>query len=595
MKLISLTLENYRGYQERTTIEVSDLTALIGKNDIGKTTLLDALGVFFNHKLCKFDATDKCVYSGEQDDVLIGCEFSNLPEQLILDERANTTLQNEFLLNERGNLELFRIFKKGKGNGEYAAWCVHPSAKDAKGILYKKNDQLKAIAERRSVNVEDQRVNALLRQGIYGSIEDLKLSPQMIPLKAEDGKSVWERISSYLPHFALFRADRPSTDEEAEVQDPMKAAVSNALSELDTELENIKQVVREKTLAVAADTISHLNDIDSKLASELIPEFKVEPNWGSIFKLSLIGNDGVHINKRGSGVRRLILISFFKAEAERIKRDNSKKGVIYAIEEPETSQHPSYQQMLVDAFKELSELDDCQVILTTHVPALAEKIDLGSLRHIHRNDTGDLIVASGQDATYEVIAKDLGVLPDSRAQLIVCLEGPNDIHFFKRLSRNLIAEGIGVPDLNDDPRIVMIPLGGDTLRDWVNSHYLKNLGKPEIHIYDRDMAQPPKYKATVDAVNGRGDGSQAFLTTKRELENYISPRAIKAVFNVDIEIEDDTDVPTTLAGLTPYREGKCKKKLNTLVMDKYSHADLVEMDPNGNILEWMQAIQRNLV
>jgi hypothetical protein len=253
----------------------------------------------------------------------------------------------------------------------------------------------------------------------------------------------------------------------------MKTAVSNALSELDTELENIKQVVREKTLAVAADTISHLNDIDSKLASELIPEFKVEPNWGSIFKLSLIGNnDGVHINKRGSGVRRLILISFFKAEAERIKRDNSKKGVIYAIEEPETSQHPSYQQMLVDAFKELSELDDCQVILTTHVPALAEKIDLGSLRHIHRNDTGDLSVASGQDATYEVIAKDLGVLPDSRAQLIVCLEGPNDIHFFKRLSRNLIAEGIGVPDLNDDPRIVMIPPGGDTLRDWVNSHYL---------------------------------------------------------------------------------------------------------------------------
>lgn len=141
----------------------------------------------------------------------------------------------------------------------------------------------------------------------------------------------------------------------------------------------------------------------------------------------------------------------------------------------------------------------------------------------------------------------------------------------------------------------MIPLGGDTLRDWVNSHYLKNLGKPEIHIYDRDMAEPPKYKATVDAVNGRADGSLAFLTTKRELENYISPRAIKEVFNVDIEIEDDTDVPTTLAGLTAYREGKCKKKLNTLVMDQYSHADLVEMDPNGNILEWMEAIKTNLV
>jgi putative ATP-dependent endonuclease of OLD family len=594
MRLISLTLKNYRGYQAQMKIEISDLTALIGKNDVGKTTILDALGVFFNHKLCKFDATDKCVYSGESDDVLIGCEFDELPDNLILDERAGTTLGNEFLLNERGNLELCRIFKKGKGNGEFAAWCVHPSAKDAKGILCKKNDQLKAIAERLGVIVEDQKVNVLLRQGIYNSIADIKLIPQMVPLKAEDGKSVWDKISSYLPHFALFRADRPSTDEEAEVQDPMKAAVNNALSGLEDELEHIKQVVREKTLEVATETISHLGEIDSDLANDLIPEFKVEPKWDSIFKLSLIGNDGVHINKRGSGVRRLILISFFKAEAERIKRENASRGVIYAIEEPETSQHPSYQQMLVDAFKELAELDGCQVIITTHVPALAERVDLNSLRHIHRNDAGDLIVSGGQDATYEIIAKDLGVLPDSRVQVILCLEGPNDIHFFKRLSRNLLAEGIDVPDFNDDPRIVMIPLGGDTLRDWVNSHYLKHLDKPEVHIYDRDMAEPPKYQATADAVNARNDTSQAFITTKRELENYISPRAIKTVFGVDIVITNDTDVPTTLAGLTRYNESKCKKKLNTLVMDGYTNADLTEMDPNGNLIEWMQAIKNHL-
>lgn len=400
MKLTRLILENYRGYQEKTELEISELTALIGRNDVGKTTILDALGVFFNHKLCKYDINDKCVYSDENDNVLIGCEFSDLPEELILDERADTTLANEYLLNERGNLELFRIFKKGKGNGEYAAWCVHPSARDAKGILSKKNDQLKAIAERLGLAIEDQRVNVILRQAIYNSVDDLKLVEQMVPLKTEDGKAVWDKISTYLPNFALFRADRPSTDEEAEVQDPMKAAVSNALSDLEQELETIKVAVKEKTLAVATDTIAHLNDIDPELANDLIPEFKVEPKWDSIFKLSLIGNDGVHINKRGSGVRRLILISFFKAEAERIKRENGGKGVIYAIEEPETSQHPSYQQMLVDTFRDLAEQEDCQVIITTHVPALAEKIDLESLRHIHRDDNGDLSVSSGQDATY---------------------------------------------------------------------------------------------------------------------------------------------------------------------------------------------------
>jgi putative ATP-dependent endonuclease of OLD family len=47
MKLVALELENYRAYHERTRVEFSDLTTLIGKNDIGKSTIIEALEVFF--------------------------------------------------------------------------------------------------------------------------------------------------------------------------------------------------------------------------------------------------------------------------------------------------------------------------------------------------------------------------------------------------------------------------------------------------------------------------------------------------------------------------------------------------------------------
>ena len=63
MKLEKLIIENFRGYQGRTEIVLDELTALIGRNDVGKTTVLDALGVFLGHKLCKYDVSDKCVYS----------------------------------------------------------------------------------------------------------------------------------------------------------------------------------------------------------------------------------------------------------------------------------------------------------------------------------------------------------------------------------------------------------------------------------------------------------------------------------------------------------------------------------------------------
>jgi predicted ATPase len=57
-------------------------------------------------------------------------------------------------------------------------------------------------------------------------------------------------------------------------------------------------------------------------------------------------------------------------------------SIIYAVEEPETSQHPDAQKMIVNTFREMTEKNGCQVIITTHVPGLAGQLPLKSLRHI---------------------------------------------------------------------------------------------------------------------------------------------------------------------------------------------------------------------
>lgn len=48
MKIHKITLENFRGYRNPTTIEFNDLTVFVGRNDIGKSTILEALDLFFN-------------------------------------------------------------------------------------------------------------------------------------------------------------------------------------------------------------------------------------------------------------------------------------------------------------------------------------------------------------------------------------------------------------------------------------------------------------------------------------------------------------------------------------------------------------------
>ncbi|MCL7750243.1 ATP-binding protein [Guyparkeria hydrothermalis] len=594
MKLERLEIKNFRAYQEEVSIKIGDLTALIGRNDVGKTTVLDALGVFFNNKSCKYDPTDKCVFASDDEDVEITCVFSDLPERLVIDSSSETTLRDEYLLDSDGMLSLSRVFKKGKGAGAYFVNCIHPSSQHAKGTLLKKNSDLKSTAQHLGVAADDNRSNVSLRQAIYGHLEDLELTPQRVSLSKEDGKEILDQVLSKLPHFALFRADRPSTDEEAEVQDPMKVAVSHALQELDDELDAIKVQVRDRALDVANKTLKHLAGFDPDLAMDLSPVFRADPKWESVFKLSLTGDDDIPINKRGSGVRRLVLISFFKAEAEKIREESEGNGVIYAIEEPETSQHPDKQRLLIESLVDMSESDGCQILLTTHVPGLAEQLPVQSLRHVRKNSGGHVEVDSESSEMCEVIARDLGVLPDSRARVIVCVEGPHDVSFLKGISKVLRDEGVNVPDLANDPRIVLLPLGGDTLRNWVNNNYLKSLGKPEVHIYDRDESEPPKYQSACDEVNARGDGSVAFLTRKRECENYFHPDAINESLSVHVSITDNNNVPQDVATALSIKERTAKRKLNREAVYRMNRARLEERDPAGEVAHWLAEIDSRL-
>ena len=87
--------------------------------------------------------------------------------------------------------------------------------------------------------------------------------------------------------------------------------------------------------------------------------------------------------------------------------------VIYAIEEPETSQHPDNQERIIRAFREVAEGDD-QVLLTTHVPGLAGLLPVGSLRFIDDDpDTAQVRIRAGDPDVFAEIAETLGVLPDA--------------------------------------------------------------------------------------------------------------------------------------------------------------------------------------
>ena len=265
-----------------------------------------------------------------------------------------------------------------------------------------------------------------------------------------------------MPRYALFQSDRPSRDSDSEVQDPMKYAVATALAAPDVaqKLADVIEAVRSSAMELAQRTQRTLASIDHKLANELTPEFKSDPKWPGVFSLTLLSDRGIPVNKRGSGVRRLILLSFFRAEAERNIEGEKAPNIIYALEEPETSQHPNNQKMLLESFQDLSAEPGRQVILTTHNPGFASELSLPSFRFLQAGPDGERNIAAGSQTSWEEIASTLGVTPDNRVRVLICVEGPTDVKAIKSLSTALHTADDTLPDLSIDPRIAFIPLGG---------------------------------------------------------------------------------------------------------------------------------------
>lgn len=104
MKIKKIKLENFRTYKEEVSIELNNLTVFVGKNDAGKSTILEALDIFFNEgkgviKIDKDDVNKKALEEGNNE-IKITVIFDSLPETLTIDSTNSTNLANEFLLNK---------------------------------------------------------------------------------------------------------------------------------------------------------------------------------------------------------------------------------------------------------------------------------------------------------------------------------------------------------------------------------------------------------------------------------------------------------------------------------------------------------------
>lgn len=122
MKIESIKIKNFRSYKEETIIRFDNLTVLVGRNDIGKSTILEALDIFFNDgggiiKIDKSDLNIQAARNGDSETVISVC-FSELPESIIIDSAVQTTFGRHYpqVSHTRFYPAVVRIWRYGRMN-----------------------------------------------------------------------------------------------------------------------------------------------------------------------------------------------------------------------------------------------------------------------------------------------------------------------------------------------------------------------------------------------------------------------------------------------------------------------------------------------
>ncbi len=124
------------------------------------------------------------------------------------------------------------------------------------------------------------------------------------------------------------------------------------------------------------------------------------------------------------------------------------------------------------------------------------------------------------------------------AACLVVLEGANDVEFLRRISRSLHADNGRLPDLNRLEATGRLAFLTSDARTLASIQVGRSAKCCQFHLLDREM--PPidgQRRCLVDSLN-QNPNCRAFLTTKRSIENYLHPVAVRQASGIEVEFGD---------------------------------------------------------
>lgn len=608
-----------------------NLHMIVGNNDIGKSTILEALDIFFNDKnaINKISAADLNLSAKESGEsvIEISCQFElDNDEKVVIDSQYEVAPKDEYLLNEKGLLEIVKKYNCELSTIKPNIYIksMIPSCIDV-SIFTKKQTELKSLLETLIPNNDvDKTKNSCMRVAIYNKL--IRDNPEYtLEIKEIDTKSIlndkdfYSNLEKSMPDYYLFKADRRNSTADEEVQNPLSLAVKDVLSSdvVRQKLKEIEDIVTNHINEVNIATIEQMKKFSDRLGNNL--KANISTNWIKAISNDINDANDIPINKKGSGIRRLLLLSYLMVDAQRKSSINNKKNIIYAIEEPETALHPKLQAKFISELYAMAnkhnfqtgdeipdneaELNYYKVLLTTHTPNYLAYATQDEVIYLSEDENSDVVEITGE-VELNKIKDEMGLLPNPNYGFVIFVEGESDINFLKNVGK--IDELKAIFDL-ESADVDIIALRGSNLLNSIEKDFYKDLPVKQFHLYDGDRDD---YKQFIDErINGVDQKWKGFTTQRKEIEYYIPSSLIELSLGIDLEdfndrylnedfnlIAEILQMNTTSTILNGIKKDKnpevaLKNYLNKTVMKSVNKNLLVGFGVYDEIKSWFEAMK----
>jgi putative ATP-dependent endonuclease of OLD family len=353
MRLTKITIENFRGIAHAAIELHRDITVLIGENNVGKTSILEALrfclDAIKSDKSCNFTEFD--FYRDTATTALSSCQ----PIKLTLEFRE--TAEHPWPPEITQNLSEVIV------GDDFSVIKLQVSSKYDAGT----NELSQKWA------FLDDADNEI--PGKSGHIQDLRrLRPFFFQRALRSVKDEFGSQSAYWSSFL----NNKDIDEQTR-------------KSLEAELSAIGQKVvnAHGSFQQVADEVKRLSDlvavgkVDAVSIDPVSPDIYKTLRYGTEVNLLTASNAKIPLRSHGEGTQSLAVLLLFSAYLKTRLKDEIDRNAspIIAIEEPEAHLHPSAIRAVWRVLKDLPG----QKIVVTHSGDILSEVPLESIRRINRN------------------------------------------------------------------------------------------------------------------------------------------------------------------------------------------------------------------